>query len=360
MQTPLGLIADLDLDNPQTVYDILALDKHSIAEGMVVESIFDQIIEHIPKVVEGDSAILLDVETFIARDPKNFGNAHAFVWARTMGEGLGRYLRTLSKGFNVYLLKWCDSSASFKARIFQAGQPIKWIPLEELVGKLGHEHCQRYEVDESVRNRERQLGAFWGYLKESHGKYLKDRVALPRLLVNWGIQPWFKSVWNIDRIIIMGGQIWALEVKHKFPYGEPGPLRFGLNVGEGYMLRDLARVGIKGLHTIVVKPYWNTNVGSSYLVSNYDVRDQAMVVGMTINEREIGRILARSSESSPTHTSVNGKTKPKYKPMLLSDFTSLSFLAKREEIAKRICLLLQGRLNEPCNDDQLRALKIEK
>lgn len=43
MQTPLGLVADLDLDSPQTAYDILAHDKHSIAEGMVVESLFDQI-----------------------------------------------------------------------------------------------------------------------------------------------------------------------------------------------------------------------------------------------------------------------------------------------------------------------------
>lgn len=360
MKTPLGFIADLDLDSPQTAYEILAHDKHSIAEGMVVESLFDQIIQYIPKVVEGESAILLDVETFITRDPKNFGNAHAFVWARTKGEGLGRYLCALSKGFNVYLLEWCDLSAGFKARVFQPGRPIEWFPLEKFVRELGHEHGERYEVTENVRNRDRQLGAFWGYLKESHGKFLKDRVALPRLLVNWGIQPWFKSVWNIDRVVILGGQIWALEVKHKFPYGEPGPLKFGLNVGEAYMLRDLARVGIKGLHVIVVKPYWDMNVGSSYLVSNYDVRDQALVLGMTIGKREINRILARPSESSPSHTSVDGKKKPNYKPVAVTDFTTLSFLAKREEIAKRICLLLQEKLNEPCEDDQLRALKIEK
>lgn len=73
------------------------------------------------------------------------------------------------------------------------------------------------------------------------------------------------------------------------------------------MLRDLAKIGIKGFHAIVVKPYWNMNVGSSYLVSNYDVRDQALVLGMTIGEREIYRILARPSESSPAHTSVDGK-----------------------------------------------------
>jgi len=360
MNTPLGLIADLDLEDPQTVYEILSHDKHSIAEGMVVENIFDQIIEHIPKVVEGRSAILLDVETFITRDPNNFGNAHAFVWARTMGEGLGRYLLALSKGFNVYLLKWCDSSASFKARIYQSGQPIRWVPLEELVEELGYAHCERYEVVESVRSRDRQLGAFWGYLKESHGRSLKERVALPRLLVNWGIQPWFKSVWNIDRVIIMDEQIWALEIKHKFPYGEPDTLKFGLNVGEAYMLRDLAKVGIKGLHAVVVKPYWDMDIGSSYLVSNYDVRDQAIVVGMAIGNKEIARILARPSESSPTHTSVDGKTKPKYKPMLLREFAPLSFLAKREEIAKRICLLMQGELQETCEDNQIKALRIEK
>ena len=53
MQTPLGDIAGLDLDSVKTAYDILAHDKHQIAEGMVVESLFDQIIEYIPKVVGG-------------------------------------------------------------------------------------------------------------------------------------------------------------------------------------------------------------------------------------------------------------------------------------------------------------------
>ncbi|MCG4453337.1 hypothetical protein LJY18_08460 [Pseudomonas sp. MMS21-TM103] len=360
MQTPLGHIADLDLDSVQTAYDILAHDKHQIAEGMVVESLFDQIIEYIPKVVGGESALLMDVETFVTRDPEDFLKLHAFVWPRTRGRGLRRYLDALSKGFNVHLVKWSSSPAGFEASTYVNGTTGDWVPLEALVEKLGHYHGERYEVTPDVRSQDRQLGAFWGYLRESHGKFLRDRVALPRLLVNWGIQPWFKSVWNIDRVLILDDQIWALEVKHKFPYGEPGPLKFGLNNGEAYLLKDLAKCGIKGLHAIVVKPYWNMNTGSSYLVSNYDVRDQALLLGMIIGKSEIAAILSRPDESSPAHTSVSGKSKPKYKPIPVTDFTPLSFLANREEIAKRICLLLRGKLNEHCTDDQLRALKIEK
>lgn len=360
METPFGSLKDIDLDDARTVYDILAHDKHSVAEGMVVESLFDQIIEHIPKVVEGGSAILLDVETFITRDRENFNVRHAFVWARTKGDGLGRYLSALEKGFRVYLLEWVEDSAVFMARVIRNGRTVKRMPLAELVEELGSCHGRKHEVTAEVKDAERHLGAFWGYLKQRPRGYLKYNVALPRLLVNWGIQPWFTSVWNIDRVVIMDDRIWALEVKHKFPYGDPGALEFGLNTGEAYLLKDLGKIGINGLHAIIVKPYWDKKVGSSYLVTDFDVRDKALLLGITVGTKEITRILAAAPRSSPNHTSIDGKTRPKFYGIAAKDFIRLSFLCNREEIAKRLCLLLQGKLTDYCSDDQLRALRIDK
>lgn len=360
METPFGSLRDINLDDAQAIYDILAHDKHSVAEGMVVESLFDQIIEYIPKVVEGSAAILLDVETFITRDREDFNLRHAFVWARTKGEGLGRYLNALEKGFRVYLLEWVEDSAFFMARVIRRGRTVKQMPLAELVEELGRRHGKKHEVAAAVKDAERHLGAFWGYLKQRPRGYLKYNVALPRLLVNWGIQPWFTSVWNIDRIVIMGDSIWALEVKHKFPYGDPGPLEFGLNTGEAYLLKDLVKIGINALHAIIVKPYWDKKVGSSYLVTDFDVRDKALLLGVTLRTREISRILAAAPRSSPSHTSIDGQTKQKFYGMAATDFNRLSFLCNREEIAKRLCLLLQGKLTDYCSDDQLRSLRIGK
>ncbi|MDT4851140.1 hypothetical protein FQZ97_853110 [compost metagenome] len=258
------------------------------------------------------------------------------------------------------MVRWNDSLAHFEACSVVGGVKGGWGSLESLVERLGCYHGEGYEVAENLRKKDRQLGAFWGYLKESYGANIKDRIALPRLLVNWGIQPWFKSVWNIDRVILIDNQIWALEVKHKFPYFGQGHLRFGLNNGETYLIRDLVGCGIKVLHAIIVKPYWNMDTGSSYLISNYTARSKALVLGAVFGEGEIQEVLKRLDESSPVHTSVDGKSRLKFKAIPVTDFTPLSFLNNREEVAARIALLLRGELIERCSDEQLRALKIER
>lgn len=360
MMTPLGALESLDLKDPKTCFDILSHDKHQVAEGMVVESLFDQIIERIPAAVGAVEVHVLDVDTFVVRDPRVFTRGYAFVlsWKGRKQTGLKRYLLALGKVFTIYQVEYVDG-AGFMTRLVREGRPAsKWTLLESILKTLSDRNNGNYEVDTRIRRPERQLASFWGYLYETYGDRLADKIAVPRLLVNWGIQPWFRSVWNIDRVLLVGDSFWVLEAKHKFPYEHSGRLRFGLNNGEAYLIRDLVSCGIKVIHSIVVKPYWDMNVGSSYLLSNYNAKQRALVIGRTIDKAEIEQIIGSTTARSPGHTTMTGDGKLKFKSLAASDFVLLSNLADPDAVARGIVQLLDGRVEHRCMDEDLSAARI--
>src|SRR5690606_13635693 len=127
-------------------------------------------------------------------------------------------------------------------------------------------------VDASVRNAVRQRAAFWGFLNEVYpGMKLWERVVLPRLFMNCGIQAFgFHGVWNLDRICLFHpsphdtGALWMLEVKHKYPM-KGAQIQFGINDGEVQMMRLAAECGITTMHGIIVKPLWDKEFGAMYL-----------------------------------------------------------------------------------------------
>ncbi|MCQ2997322.1 hypothetical protein QCD79_22270 [Pseudomonas quasicaspiana] len=360
MMTPLGALESLDLKDPKICFDILSYDKHQVAEGMVVESLFDQIIERIPAAVGGEEVHILDVDTFVVRNPKAFRQGYAFVlsWKGRKQVGLKRYLAALGKIFTTYQVEFIDG-LGFRARLVREGRPASdWELLEVLLGTLSVRSSKSYTVDSQIRKQERQLASFWGYLHDTYGDRLAEKVAVPRLLVNWGIQPWFRSVWNIDRVFLVDDSLWVLEAKHKFPYEHSGKLQFGLNNGEAYLIRDLINCGINVIHSIVVKPYWDMNVGSSYLISNYNARQSAMVVGRTVDKAGIEQILRSASAHSPGHTTMTGDGKLNYKPLAASDFALLSNLADPDAVANGIAQLLDGSIDIQCVDEKLRAARI--
>jgi hypothetical protein len=71
MQTPWGELGSLDLADHEVCRTILAQDKHQLAEGLVVERVFDQIFDDVPAHLEG--AVLLDADTAIV-DPGRGSN----------------------------------------------------------------------------------------------------------------------------------------------------------------------------------------------------------------------------------------------------------------------------------------------
>lgn len=361
MITPLGTLDSLNLQDAQTCFEILSHDKHQVAEGMVVESLFDQIIERIPSAVEAEGVHILDVDTFVARSPQNFQQGYAFVltWKEREQTGLKRYLSALGKVFTIYQVEFTQERG-FRARLVRDGKPAShWTSLENLLGTLSVRGDAHYSVDSAIRKQDRHLASFWGYLKDTYGVRLAEKVAIPRLLVNWGIQPWFRSVWNIDRVLLVGSSIWVLEAKHKFPYESSGRLFFGLNNGEAFLIRDLIRCDINVIHSIVVKPHWDMNIGSSYLISNYNARQNALVIGRTIGLEEIEQILRATTSSSPEHTTITGGGKLKYKPLAASDFSLLSNLSDPDSVAFGIARLLDDSAGQLCQDTDLRSARID-
>lgn len=360
MNTPLGPLASLDLKNPKTCLEILFHDKHQIAEGMVVESLFDQIIERIPAAVEGKDVHILDVDTFVVRNPQDFSQAYAFVlsWPQRKQTGLKRYFIALGKKITTYQVEFVYGDG-FRARLVREGKPAShWEKLDVLLGSLSIRSSTDYVVDSQVRDEHRQQASFWGYLLSTYGDRLAEKVAIPRLLANWGIQPWFRSVWNVDRVLLVGDSLWVLEAKHKFPYEQGNRLQFGLNTGEVFLIRDLINCGINIIHSIVVKPYWNTHMGSSYLTSSYNARENALVIGRTIDKNAVSEVLRSATARSQGHTTLTGKGKLNYKALAASDFSLLSNLANPDAVAQGIAHLLNGSLNVKCTDDHLRAARL--
>jgi hypothetical protein len=135
-------------------------------------------------------------------------------------------------------------------------------------------------------------------------------------------------------------------------------LQFGLNSGEAYLIRDLINSGINVIHSIVVKPYWNMNVGSSYLMSNYNAKQNAVVVGRVVDKAGIEKIIGSATACSPGHTTMTGDGKLKYKPLTASDFSLLSNLADPDAVARGIAQLLDGCMGHQCRDENLRGARI--
>lgn len=356
MLTPFGYFSELKLNDIKTSYDILAFEKHQIAEGLVVESLFDQIIKKIPSCVEQEVS-LLDVETFVTRE-KDFKTAHVFVWQRSSSTGLGRYLIALQKKFKVHLIKLDETLGFLVCSIKDGRRKGSWVEIETYMQDMGRSKDFVYEVDASVKSEARHLAAFWGYLKDIHGEDLKNSIALPRLLVNWGIYPWFGRVWNVDRVLLVGENVWILEVKHKYPYGEEPNLRFGLNNGEAYLLRDLASCGIKAAHLVLVKPYWDMKVSSSYLLSSFTAKESAVVVGIILSKELVANIIARPSETSGGHTVVSGRGKIQFKPIRVTEYSRLSLLSEPMMCAQKISELLSGNMTSDCTEEMLRSMQI--
>lgn len=323
MHTPWGPLAELDLSEHDLAARILAADKHQLIEGLVVECLFDQIVSGIPST--SAQILSLDVETVIVDTWRVTGRWVAFVWARTKGAGLGRYLQRLGNGFDTYLLDF--SGGTFLAAHVRDGQRVSdYRPLSTVMHTLANGQYTPFQVETSVRDTNRQQQAFWGFLSNYYGKNLADRIILPRLLINCAIQPYFRSLWNLDRAFVADDDVWLFEIKHKFPINRNG-LHFGINDGELRMLNRLAVSGIRCLHTILTKPFWSKEVGSMYLLNNLEMRTRAGLIAKVLDVEQTTAILRGTAGTSGMHTSINGKSNIKFRTIPASDFCRLGVLS---------------------------------
>ena len=294
METPWGHLKDIDLSDHELCEKILAEDKHQLSEGLVVENIFDQIVDAMPTVRPGSR--LLDIESAIVDTRRSPDRWHVFVLARSRGPGLGRYLSALERKSRPWLVELHQPTGTFIAREWKDGMMVgAWRPLDTVMSHLSGGRRQQLEIAANVRDSQRQKLAFWGFLVGYYGDQLGMRVVLPRLFLNQGIQPWFRAVWNIDRILVDGDDIWALEIKHKFPFGRTG-LRFGINDGELGWIRLLGEAGIRCFHAILAKPSWTGNSGSGYLLNRIALKERAALIGVELDRHRVQAIFAVFAE----------------------------------------------------------------
>ncbi len=179
METPWGHLKDLNLADHDLCETILAADKHQLVEGLVVENIFDQIVEAIPPALPG--ALTLDVETAIVDTRRKPDQWHAFIWARSRQEGLGRYLSALERRFRTWLLDLDTEAGIFTAREWRDGAMTgERRPLATLMTDLSGRYPKPVQVASAVRDSHRQKLGFWGYLVDNYRGELGSCVILPR------------------------------------------------------------------------------------------------------------------------------------------------------------------------------------
>lgn len=285
---------------------------------------------------------------------------HAFVWARSRTAGLGRYLQALERRFRVWLVETDNPLTTFVAREAQGGRLTgrSW-PLDRLMEELSGRKGTQLAVAADVRDATRQQQSFWGFLSGRHGAELGSRIILPRLFMNCGVQPWFRAVWNLDRILIRGDEIWLLEIKHKYPMGG-GRLAFGLNAGELGVIARLGEAGIRCLHTIVVKPQWSKEAGAMYLFNDMRMRARAAMIGIDLDQHTTAAMQAGRRGSSASHTTFSGQGRLTFHTIEAARFSRLGVLADGPAIlAANLAGLIEGNLPPHVEDQWLAGLRAE-
>ena len=357
METPWGELSGLNLADHELAADVLSADKHQLVEGLVVECLFDQIVANVPA-VSGKDVIALDVDSVVVDTMRTGDRWLCFVWARSMTEGLGRYLLALERCLVPYLVTY--RNGEFMATRVRGGKrELAERPLSELMLELSGGRVTPFRVDGSVKNRNRQRQAFWGFISEYYQDRIGEQVVLPRILINCAIQPYFRAVWNLDRVFVVDDAVWLFEIKHKFPMDRNG-LHFGINDGELRMLEILVRTGIRCLHTILVKPFWSKDVGSMYLLNDLNMRTQAAIIAAVLDEASTARIMGRRSGRSGTHTSITGASELRFKSIPAADFMVLGQLSDPPpDVAAKMSAVMAGRQSAQVSDDWLRSLRAQ-
>ena len=363
LTTPLGRLADLDLSDHNLCASLLGHEKHQLIEGIVFESVFDQYADAMQQAADG-SLRPIPVETVIATLP-SAGQAApvygAFVWAKRRTQGLGRLLSALESCYHVWLVEWHIEARAFYAARASRGRLVQSPqPLEKVCARVSARGPTPMVVARKVRDQIRINQSVWGYLSSHYGDSLGAEVVLPRIFINWGIQPWFGGVWNLDRVFLCDEQLWHMEIKHKYPMERRGTLSFGINDGELGQIANILRCGLRSLHVITVKPFWKRESGSMYLLNDLEARSKAAILAKELTPSAVSGAFQGGPGRAAAHTSLTGRYRVSYRRFEASSFRAAGVLSDRpSRIAGAIVSQMRGRQLPPaCTDGELRALRI--
>ena len=364
MRTPLGPVDALDLRDHEVCAELLALEKHQLIEGIVFESVFDQYLGAVEAASDG-TLRQVHVETVMVglpsdrRDPQAYG---AFVWAKSKTGGLGRFLQALEARYRVWLVEWCGDTRDFTATLITGGRRAGAVePLADVCARVSKNNAPTYEsVEPSVSDLER-IEQSVRYLSSHYGDRLGADVVLSRVFINWSVYPWFREgVWNLDRIFLHGNRLWHMEIKHKYPMEREARLHFGINDGELRQIASLLECGLRSLHVVTVKPFWERQSGSMYLLNDLEARSRAAILSMELTSDKISRAFRGLVGTSAAHTSFLGRSSVSFRSFEATGFRSVGVLADTPtSIGSAIVSQMgDGPVPPPCTDDGIRALRM--
>lgn len=365
-QTPVGngtALSQLDLNNKIIQFELLSYDKHQTLEGLQIEPVAMTYIRHLEQL----GLKVLNVTTVIALQ-KGYGNARCFfVWDRSNNLVSQEYVRTLQKlaPYTTFTVAFDEESSNFYCH--KPGREKKMLPLQTyLQGKRSCVTIPFPTIQQSVRDTERQMAVFWGRL---HGAFetidnFKNEVLLNRVLKNFVIQPFFSWLWDLDRIVLYKNQYWEIELKHKYPFrrGAKAPLKFGINVGQAKLVRDLGEIGIRTLHLILVKPDWSKHSDPGYLFNRRDNYNRVLLIGTELTTTKTEALLNQKKQESDETTSFTGAaSKNRFLEIPATDFHVLgSYQTPPEEVAENIKSLLDGVSLVKVTDELLESCRINE
>jgi hypothetical protein len=347
METVWGNLSSLDVSDTELMVKILRWDKHTITEGFIAENLVEQILER----VSDDKTIRrLKVRTSIAVNPKKW-EYHAFVWTEEKAEVIIPYLDILAKKFIVYVVRYVPEEKEFMSSEtpYQTGSKLKltFAPLQNVLHVITGSSPDFHKLlppDSSVRDTVRHNQAIWGFMSVLYRRDIFTAAVLPRIFMNFGANLYFGLAWDVDRVYIVNGNITVLEVKHKdpFPHSD-NPKSFGINKGSLGLLEKISGSGAECYHLVLVKPVWDKEVSSMYLLGNLEAREKALLVGCKITKEKINRIKKGKEGQSGKNTSFSGKGTLVFYPIPVTDFHIIGSLsAPVEENAERIRKALTG------------------
>lgn len=313
--TPFGPLRDISLDNIDQLKEILVRsDKSRMLEGLVIEAVFNEYLGKLAtQEIEVLPASLVRTLTVKKKPQKKFVYSW-WVWDHSeTGQAAADLCHLLapSSGRDGFLF---DCYYDGKVRDFfikQWGEQTN-IPIQSfMLEKRGHASPQFRIPSDSVIDLNRSQQAFWAGITSHYSDDLFQQVVLHRLLKNCAIQPFFDGVWDIDSLVrLPDGSLVQLEVKHKFPRVErdTGGLSFGINNGQLKVMEDLAARGIKTLHMIMVKPIWNKNLGTGYLLNRIGDRKNVLLLAKLLDTGSLRQIGSRESWQTGAAQSFTGSS----------------------------------------------------
>ncbi|QNI35871.1 hypothetical protein [Edaphobacter albus] len=359
LSTPFGDLTTLNLRDSDTQQLVLFYDKHQILEGLVAENTADQVLEG--ALTSDCSLTPLRVVSVVGARSGSNKRTVLVLDQGTAPELLHPYLEQLSRQFGVKLVRY-DSTA--RDLVTHPGAYRPGIELTASYGALTQKLRSSgfTKVESAVRNEMRQQQGFWGQLVGAYGNRLGDAVVLPRLFKNFAVQPYFdRGIWDIDRVYwderrrVYG----VIEVKHKYPFGkEPWRLKFGINCGSCGVLRDLASVGFRCFHSIMLKPYWNDTQTVTYLFNDMKARSRVLFCGKHFSFDDLDALYHQKAKTSPGKTTLTGQGDMQYVSFAASSLYRIGLL-NDTNISERFAAALNGELQDHVTDTEIRNLRLE-